>query len=477
LAFVFVVSVAFFVCPFASSGLTFTLSDDAIMSLDFDYYDCGDPCAVITRITDVPGPGVRFDILFTDPFGDPYIQRISGIEGGKGILKGIDISRFDAFALKFTLLSARGVSSPRAIGPITVGAMINSPGYAYGFVPEDIAINDQEYPASATSVTTTDGAGQIELVGFTCYNWSYLYDDNWPNPWDPKGAKLSLLVGPADDAVILFAKPIDKCTVIAGKTKESSSISVSGKIGTTANDLLNDDDATIKVTLDSNDMSEPCDITFPIDNKGFLNNGKFTYSGTENGVKKSFKLDLKTHKFSFSAKNIDLSGLSCPFHIKIDINDYNTEADLDETIVNGPKKPIPINLLMGVKDSLRVDKIRVKYGPRKGTDQLSIKGGFAVQKGYVKMNEVDCAFSFPRQTFSLPAGSLKSKGDYRFICSNIKLMDGIDLIGIVSADFNFKTCTFTLTIRNASIAANPGDEVEFAVESDYFNAGAEVVMP
>jgi hypothetical protein len=56
-------------------------------------------------------------------------------------------------------------------------------------------------------------------------------------------------------------------------------------------------------------------------------------------------------------------------------------------------------------------------------------------------------------------------------------MDGIDLIGIVSADFNFKTCTFTLTIRNASIAANPGDEVEFAVESDYFNAGAEVVMP
>lgn len=78
-------------------------------------------------------------------------------------------------------------------------------------------------------------------------------------------------------------------------------------------------------------MPEPCVITFPIDNKGYLNNGKFSYSGTDaDGVKKSFKLDLKTHKFSFSAKNIDLSGLSCPLNVRVDIGDYNTDTNVDE---------------------------------------------------------------------------------------------------------------------------------------------------
>jgi hypothetical protein len=455
---------------FTANALTFTLSDDAIMALDYDYYNCGDPCAIITKITDVPGRGVRFDILVDNPFGDPYLQRISGIEGGKGILTGIDISRFDAFALKFTLLSARGIGSPGKIGSLCVGAMINSPGSEYGYSPEEISLNYSDYPPTATSITTTEGAGQIGLVGFTFYIFSYLYDDNYPNPWDPKGVKISLLVEPADDAIIIFAKPIDKCTVASGKTKESSSIFVSGKINATADDLLNDYDDTIEVSIDSNDMSDPCVIAFPIDNKGFLNNGKFTYSVTENGVKKSFKLDLKTHKFSFSAKNIDLSGLSCPLNMKIDINDYNTETVLDETIVNG-KKPIPINLLMGVKNSLRVDKIKVKYGSKMNSDLLTVSGGFSAQDVDVNMAAEDFSVTLGSQIFTIPAKSFNpNKTKTKFTCSNVKLNGGI---GIAAAAFDFNRCTFAITIKKASIDYL-GDTAQFAVQCAGFNAHTEV---
>jgi hypothetical protein len=158
--------------------------------------------------------GVQFDILYPDtrnniPGETPSLFWTSCIYGGKGTLTNRDISMFDTFALKITLVSASGISSPDEVGPLVVGALINQANYVYAYQPQVIATNDPYNPPSATSVTTTD-ASQIKLIGFTCnipYWWYAPQGPLGPSPWDPHGAIISLLVGPAPNAVVITPEP------------------------------------------------------------------------------------------------------------------------------------------------------------------------------------------------------------------------------------------------------------------------------
>ncbi len=193
-------------CPFAAQGASFTLSDDALMRLDYKY---SGKDTIMKSITDVGGLGVRFDFLYPDPQKirgmSPSLYFTSCIYGGSGALTGIDIGSFDAFALKFTLVSAIGISSPDEVGPLVVGALINESNYAYTYQPQVISTNEP-YPPSATSVTTTD-ASQIKLIGFTCNIPYWWYNESLPSPWDPDGATISLLVEPAPGAEVIVPEP------------------------------------------------------------------------------------------------------------------------------------------------------------------------------------------------------------------------------------------------------------------------------
>ena len=196
--------------PFAARGTTFTLSDSALKSLDFDYTSGYPQGITITNVTDVAGPGVKFDISFIDPLyihgKPPSLYWTSSIYGGSGALTGRDISSFDAFALKITLVSASGVSSPGEVGPIVVGALINqTQSDVYAYQPQVIAFNDLYNPASATSTTPTH-ASRIHLVGFNCSIPDWWYTPS-TSPWDPQGARISLLVEPAPGAVVITPEP------------------------------------------------------------------------------------------------------------------------------------------------------------------------------------------------------------------------------------------------------------------------------
>ena len=242
-------------------------------------------------------------------------------------------------------------------------------------------------------------------------------------------------------------------------------------MGATADDF-NDINA-VKVTIDSPDIVIPFDQNFPVNGNTFKK-GKYNYSKTENGVRKSFTCDTKTHKFAFSASNLDLSGLDCPVTVKIDINDFNATAGLDETIVNGPKIPIPIKLMMGVKDVLRVDKCTVKQNNKKlNSDQLSAKGAFAVEDTDVNMPDrisEGLVITLDTQHFIIPKGNLKA-GKGTFSCSNAKITGGT-----ATAAFNFNLCSFILTIKDANIPPISGD-VDFGVAFADFNEVEQVTLP
>jgi hypothetical protein len=171
--------------------------------------------------------------------------------------------------------------------------------------------------------------------------------------------------------------------------------------------------------------------------------------------------------------------LSCPLTSQIKIDDYACRTTLDETIVNGPKKLIPVNLLMGVKNVLRVDVFKIMRDRKTGNiSQLSAKGGFAVEHVDVNMAGGDFNVMLAGRTFTIPAGNFKAnKTRDRFTCSNVLLYHDPNLIGIASANFNFKTCAFTLTIKNTKITAAKGATDHFIIEFPYFNEDVDVNLP
>lgn len=244
---------------------------------------------------------------------------------------------------------------------------------------------------------------------------------------------------------------IDKCTVTAGAKKKLGSIAFSGIINATACNFANAD--VVNVAIDSEYMDTRV-LTFPV--SGHYKKGKYSFSGTQKGVKESFKFDSKTLKFSVSAQNIDLSGLSCPLNVRINIGDYNTEAALDETIINGPKKSAPVNLLMGFGNFLRVDKTQVKHD--KTGDQLIITGAFAVKDANVNLTNISLFVTLGPRIFMIPANNFKySSGTYS--CSGVGLFDS----GTIGARFDFNKYSFVITLKHYSVPSYSGT-VNFGID-------------
>jgi peptidoglycan/xylan/chitin deacetylase (PgdA/CDA1 family) len=318
--------------------------------------------------------------------------------------------------------------------------------------------------------------------GFAKLNSSLLSSSNYDDNDIPHDTNYYYVVTAADTNLIeslyssevsghaAYNMTVKKCTVTAGKTEGFDGIAVSGDMNAVESDLADAD--YIRVIIDSNDVVSSYIQTFPIDGNSFKK-GKFNCTIKENASSASFKFDTKTRKFSFTAKNIDLSGLDCPLVNVIEVGDYACEAEVNEAIVNG-KKPIPIKLLMGIKDSLRVDKSKFARDRNTGNvTQIAVSGGFSVEDlNDANMADNDFTVGLAGQTFTIPAGSFKP-GKNKFSCSKIVLLpDG----EIAAATFDTNKCTFTLTIKNTNFAAGAG-ATDFGLEFGDFSETAKVSLP
>jgi hypothetical protein len=109
----------------------------------------------------------------------------------------------------------------------------------------------------------------------------------------------------------------------------------------------------VVVTIDAYGISdnETTTFRFPIEEDN-LKKGKYKSTkikrADKSDPKTSFKINTNKGKMKFSAKNVDLTGLSCPITVTIQIGDYVAEIVLDEDIVNGPKKVCPPELMVGM---------------------------------------------------------------------------------------------------------------------------------
>jgi beta-glucanase (GH16 family) len=241
---------------------------------------------------------------------------------------------------------------------------------------------------------------------------------------------------------IVSAIQVTKCSVTAGSGDNSDSISFSGTMNATANVLLVASD--IEITVNSGDMVNPCIQTFPIDSNTFKN-GSYNYTLIGSPLRSLFKFKTKNEAFSFSAKYADLTGLSCPITVTIEIGSYLAQTTLDETIVNGTRKTCPLPLMMGVQNSLTADKFKATFRTNPNTDSFTVQGTFTIAGIYDKINPL--VIILGTQTFTVPGGQFTTNG-YKESCKKIVSNEG----PLVTAKLDFAKCTYTISVKNAEIS-------------------------
>ena len=261
---------------------------------------------------------------------------------------------------------------------------------------------------------------------------------------------------------------ISKATVKAGKDEGGDSIELSGILNATAEDLDAAVGGTLIVSLSA--VYIPGDVIeyeFPIEAEN-VKNGKYTSLKDQEQVDPETKLEIDTNKgtIKFSAKKDDLTGLSCPITVRIEILGWWAEEELEEDIVNG-NKPCPLSLLMFVNDSLEVTDAKVNKSTKPDSDSVSISGTFTIEGSFDKDEPV--TITIGSNTFTVPGAEFVEKnGAYK--CKQAESGNGL-----VTATFDSVKATYKISIKNADLST--GGAFSIDIFGNLLNAADPVPLP
>jgi hypothetical protein len=177
---------------------TLTLSQQQLVFLDWHSPHRRGTRVEAKRI--VAGAGVEFDIYFPpDIVGDCPLNFVSSGEGARGHLIGAHIRGYEAFALKFTLVSINGENRADMKQKLSVGAVIgpNATGQLSCYEPFTLSMANEEKSVMAKTPVYTN---KIYQIGFHVHKLN-------PQEWAPGGAIVTVLVEPVEDAGPVPGRP------------------------------------------------------------------------------------------------------------------------------------------------------------------------------------------------------------------------------------------------------------------------------
>jgi subtilisin family serine protease len=186
-----------------------------------------------------------------------------------------------------------------------------------------------------------------------------------------------------------------------------------------------------------------------------VKNNVYKYKGLSDGIKQ-LKFDISKNTFQLKARNIDLTGLRCPFYVLIHLGYYIAMGTADEPIVNG-RRPIPVRLLSGYTDSLAISKVKVSGSSKPLKDRLSVIGTFTVSDLDAADLTQGLIISWGPQTWTIPDGEFTLVKAGLLRC-NYRTPEGVS----IQAVFNFNSCSFKLKIKQTTVAPKTGD-VDFGL--------------
>ncbi|MGA2093738.1 MAG: glycoside hydrolase family 30 beta sandwich domain-containing protein [Sedimentisphaerales bacterium] len=186
---------------------------------------------------------------------------------------------------------------------------------------------------------------------------------------------------------------VTKCNIKAGKIQGQDSFDASGTFTDDFDPVLNDISQ-----FDVNIISADGNLIYSEVNDFTVRNstaGKFQYThkipkGGEGAIT-SLKFDFNKQTFALKTRNIDLTGLACPFHLNVRLGNYWLSGEVNEPIVNGSKKLIPTRLMRMYQDTLVVTSAKAKHSTKASSDSLSVKGEIAVADMNLDSNEPNLA--------------------------------------------------------------------------------------
>ena len=157
----------------------FTLSDSAIMSLDYNMSNeevQPFPPSILSE-QDIPGTGVLFNVHFVSTNApDAFLYRVSDKTYGAGTLAGINVSAYSNFDLQFTLVSVDGSSSATQwMEAASVIGPFNS--YPYASHPALTSLTGDFPPSVVSTIAVTSAT--ISVIGFDFNLYSYLDFGGW----------------------------------------------------------------------------------------------------------------------------------------------------------------------------------------------------------------------------------------------------------------------------------------------------------
>lgn len=186
-------TVAPIISPPVQESPILTLSADQLVFLDWDGGSASRAKVVRKRVAGASA--VEFDLYFpSNEPGSRALNYVSSGSGGRGKLIACDVSAFDTFSLKFTLVSVDGVPGSDEVQELAVGALIGPT--AAGKLSTTAPVTLGTSPGRETAVSSVPVAvDRIYQIGFHV---------NMVNPekWRPSGSRATIRVEPVEGATL-----------------------------------------------------------------------------------------------------------------------------------------------------------------------------------------------------------------------------------------------------------------------------------
>lgn len=373
--------------------------------------------------------------------------------------------------LSDTLYYRDSISRASAAVPVILGE--------WGFIEGDPGILNgtiETYAAPLREFVEDLEIGHIAWVA--SYDWQPpMFDVNW-NLLDGEGymgcfAKNWLYRSWRWEQDLEIALTISRCQVTAGTTAGQDTIEMSGTFERVPSDLLGIPHVEVVISsLRDNSViyTENCNYVWDTTGNRFIWSER--YRKGEPGRITLLLLNFAQRRFLLRAQNVNLTGLGCPLELSMTVGPYVLRGQADESIVNGPAR-IPIRLMRGYANELRMNRAAVQIGRRADTDSLRVWGEIAVQDLSRNLRNESVVLQWGEQTFTLPAGSLRAdRRGMVYSCSNVRTPEGAR----VWLRIDLQGCLYSARISNTTLTARNG-EVSFGLRWTDFEESASITLP
>ena len=172
---------------------TLTLSADQLVFLDWDGTGASRAKVVGKRV--VGDSAVEFDIHFpSNRPGNQALDYVSGGPGGRGRLISLDIRPFEAFALRFTLVSIDGLTGSEAKQELAVGVLFGPTAAGTLSANSPVTLGGSSGHTNAVSSMPIE-VDRTHQIGFHVHMVN-------PEQWRRSGSRVTIRVEPVDGATV-----------------------------------------------------------------------------------------------------------------------------------------------------------------------------------------------------------------------------------------------------------------------------------